>query len=220
MTLEAFESLMSGIQSLAATLAILGGGGWALYTFWALAQKNRAQAELQMLELGHVKAGAELRNLEIEIQKLEQEARIGAVIEMSITAKQQTLPDDSSRYVSAIVEIKNRGSRNAHLKYDETRDPFCVFPVRVEEDGSLKFEDEDRKRYRVPVSRFPNVASPSAIVRAGGCERIPFFFRVGRPGLYLLAFSVPLPQEEQDICRKLGFEFPGRWAAKEYFVVQ
>ena len=46
---ERFKNLASALQSLAMAVAILGGGGWTLYTFWALGTVTRARAETDQL---------------------------------------------------------------------------------------------------------------------------------------------------------------------------
>ncbi len=211
MTIEQFATLMNGVQSVLTSLALLVGGGWALYTFSALGQITRSRAELQRLEL-------EQRKTEAEIRKLQQEAKVGAVIEISIKLARQSLPNDSSPYVSAVVQIENKGNRNTRLDYGESRKPLMVFAVRFNNDGALEYVEQSA--YPVPVGRSPNAASPSILVRAGGRETIPFFFRVSSPGLYLVVFTAHTSEEEQVIAKELGFSFPGNWVAKEYFVVQ
>lgn len=216
---------MNGLESLIASLAILVAGGWAIYTFRALGQLTRSRAELQKLELEHSKAREEIlelelqrRKTEVEIHKLEQEAKIGAVVEISIRASQQSLPNDSSYYISAIVEIRNKGGRNTRLEYGESREPFFVYAASFKHDGDLEFKRQ--AAYSVPVGRSPNEASPSLLVRSGGSEQIPFFFRVSSPGLYLLVFAARSSEAEQAIAQELGFTFAGSWVAKEYFVVK
>ena len=211
MTMEEINFLMSAIESLAVSLAALGGGVWAWYKFGELREKSRAEAKIRESELTQ-------RKTEMEICVKEDEANVGAAIEISIRASRQSLPNDSSRYVSAIVEIENKGRKNTRLEYGESRDPFFVHAVNIKEDGSLVFKD--RATHSVPVGRSPEEKSPSVIVRAGGREKIPFFFRVSSPGLYLLVFAARVSGEEQAVGEKLGFKFGGAWVAKEYFVVE
>ena len=225
MTIEEFVTLMKGIESLVVSLAVLIGGGWAWYTFRALGERNRAKAEIENLELRNRKGLEEIeglqisqQKLELEVQKLEQEARAGGVIEISIEASQQTLPNDSSCYISVTVEIVNKGKRNTRLIYGEEKGPLFVYAVDTTENGALSFRGVNA--YPVPVGRSPNVPSPSVNVRAGGRETVPFFVRVDSAGLYLLVFTARLSDEEQEIAKRLGFKFPGNWVAKQYFIVQ
>lgn len=225
MSTEEFAALMNGIESAVTALAIIIAGGWALFTFWTLGQQARARSELQKteLELSKLKldilsADQQKRRVDGEIHKLEQEARIGAVIEISISATQQALSDDDSYYLHAVVEIANNGIRNARLAYDESRKPFLVFATKVNEDGTLDFIQ--KSAHPVHVGRHPQSTSPSVIVQAGGVERIPFFFRVGSKGLYFLVFWARASEEEQASAKELGFIYPGNYVGKMFFIVE
>lgn len=225
MTPEQFAAQMSGIESIITSLAIVVAGIWAFITFWGLGEITRSRAQLQKLVLDQERARQEIseseleqRKKEIEIAKLVREAAAGGVIEISICATQRTLPNDSSCYASAVVEIKNKGIIDTRLEYERRRMPFVVYAVTVKDAGQLEYEEH--AAYRVPVTRDPQASSPSVIVAAGGTERIPFFVRLGSPGLYMFAFSVRAPEEEQDKAKELGFRFPANWVAKEYFVAE
>ena len=47
MTLEDFNNLAAGIQSLLVGLAVLVGGGWALFRFFSLKEIKKATADLE-----------------------------------------------------------------------------------------------------------------------------------------------------------------------------
>ena len=102
--MEEFEFVTSGIESIAVTIALLAGGAWALYKFCELQAKRHAEAQIRESELRQ-------RETEIEIRQREQEANIGSVIEISIRASQQSLPNDSARYISAILRLRTRERR-------------------------------------------------------------------------------------------------------------
>ena len=197
MNVEFFVTLMNGIESLVVSLAVLGGGIWAVFKFTALGGKARAQAELQ---------------------RIQQLARVQAVIEISIDATQITLPDDDSLYVSVVVEIRNNGTNNTRLEFAKDRKPFSVASVAIEQDGEMEFSVTNS--CAIPVATALDEESPSILVRATGVERIPFVFRIGKVGLYLLIFSAPVPQDEKKIAEKLGFEFKGNWVGKKFIVVE
>jgi len=140
-------------------------------------------------------------------------------LQVVIKASQVTLPDDPARYISAIVEIENKGSRNIRLPYDG-RDPFTVWPISIDSDGNMVFEKP--VRYRVMRASTPNAPTPATTVRAGVVEYIPFFAPVKVPGLYLLTFVVGLSPEEQAVSVGAG-KPSGRsasWVGKTYLVVQ
>ena len=112
-------------------------------------------------------------------------------------------------------EIKNKGTRNTRLKFPEKRRPFSVSLVEFKEDGEQEFLGTNR--YGTPVATPLKEKSPSSVVRAGGIERIPFVFRVASAGLYFLVFSVPVPEEEKQLAKKLGFRYGANWVAKKFF---
>lgn len=216
---------LEDLSNLLTSLAVLAGGAWAFFNFAALSKLSKSRAELANLELDRVNKQMEIeareyqhRQNELMIQELEQKARIGSVIDVTLQASQLAVPDDASLYVAAIVQIENKGTINTRLIYDEERKPLSVYPVaKVDDTGTLHFGSPDR--YGTPVGTSPNELSPSVNVRAGGSERLHFLFRVKSPGLYLLAFAVPLDKDNQTIAKRLGFEFKGNWVAKEYLVV-
>lgn len=219
MNWEDFSNLMTGI-------GVLVGGAWAMYNFTALGKLARSRIELANLELDRVNKQKDIeakeyehRQKELMIQDLEQKARIGSVINVTLQASQLSVPDDTSLYVSAVVQVENKGTINTRLAYGEDRKPLSVYPVViVDGTGTPRFGSPEK--YGTPVATSPGELSPSVNVRAGGCERLHFIFRVKSTGIYLLAFAVPLDQDNQAIAKKLGFEFSGNWVAKEYLVVR
>jgi hypothetical protein len=237
MNAEDFASWMNGLESVFVIAAIIGGAIWSRYLYGRLKERDRAQAELQGLQLTNLKLQEDIRDVELhrlkakgeveqleleqrlaelEIEKKVRESGIGAVLELSISAEQAFLPDGASYYISAVVEVENKGKESTRLVY-ENRRPFSVYTVRLD-GGGQRFKD--KTDYIVPLSINPNASSPSMIVRAGSRERLNFFCQVESPGLYFLVFSAALPKEQQAIAEELGFTFRGRWAAKEYVVIK
>lgn len=212
MSLEDFSHLMTG-------LAVLVGGAWALFNFKSLGKLARSRMELANLQKDIEAKEYEHRQKELMIQELEQKARIGSVINVTLQASQLAVPDDASLYVATVVQIENKGTINTRLAYGEDRKPLSVYPVVIVEDaGTPRFGSPEK--YGTPVATSPRELSPSVNVRAGGCERLHFIFRVKSTGIYLITFAVPLDQDNQAIAKKLGFEFSGNWVAKEYLVVR
>jgi hypothetical protein len=217
MNLADFSNLLTG-------LAVLAGGAWAVFNFKALNKLAHSRAELANLELDRVNKQREIeakvyehRERELVIQELEQKARIGSVMNVTLQATQLAVPNDPTLYVSVVVQIESKGSINTRLAYED-RKPLSVYRITKDETGALQFGSP--KRYGTPVTTSPRELSPSVNVRAGGCESLQFFFPVESPGLYLLAFAVALDEENQAIAEELGFEFKGNWTAKQYLVVR
>jgi hypothetical protein len=125
-------------------------------------------------------------------------------------------------YVSAVVDIENKGNEHTTLYFDTkagNQKPFSVFRVDHKGDGSLKFKKE--AAYPVPRAQNPNIAVNKLLVRAGGRETIPFHFRVSSPGVYLLVFRAPTSEKDQKLAEEEGgFRYRGAWAAKEYLTVE
>jgi hypothetical protein len=215
---ESFAAFMSGVESIITSLALIIGGLWALYTFRVLNQITRGRLETQKMQFERDKMEIEIRKTQKELQQLELQAKTQAVIQITIEASQQSLPDDSSLYVSAIVEIENKGNRNTRLSY-EGRDPFLVTPIKISERGEMRFENS--LGYPVRLASNPQGKAPGTIVRAGGREQLPFFFRVEAPGLYMLSFAVRLSPEEQKTASEAGTPEgrPTSWTGKKLIVV-
>ena len=209
MDYEAFEALMGGIESLVVSVGLIVGGLWALISFKALREIAYRRIQIEKSEVERRKTEAEIRQIELGNKQQ-------AVLDISIEASQQSLPNDPARYVSAVVEIVNNGSRNTRLP--TSRDPFTVRTVELKEDGSFEFVEG--RTYMVRRASNPMKPPPNVIVRAGGRERIPFFFRVDGPGLYLLTFRVTMDEKEQEVAREEGFAYAGSWVAKRYVIVE
>jgi hypothetical protein len=215
---ESFATFMGGVESIITSLALIFGGLWALYTFRVLNQIVRGRLETQKLQFERDKLEIETRKTQVELQQLELQTKTQAVIQITIEASQQSLPNDSSRYVSAVVEIENKGNRNTRLSY-EGRDPFLVTPIKISERGEMLHKDSFR--YPVRLASNPQGKAPGTIVRAGGREQLPFFFRVEFPGLYMLAFAARLSPEEQKTASEAGTPEgrPASWTGKKLIVV-
>ena len=126
------------------------------------------------------------------------------------------LPEDESIYVSAVVRIKNLGTRNTRLPF-ENGEPFTVRAVHFDETGRPLFAEPER--YNAVRAGLPSESIRSIVVRSGGSEEIPFFFRVPSRGLYFLAFGATLTSEEGEIAQEVGALRPTRWVARTFLVV-
>jgi len=103
-----FDQVVGRIKDLATIAAILGGGGWTVYTFSALGSRARAQADLFKQ----------------------------AVLDISVVATQESadLCHDAHFPVSAVATIINKGSRNTFLDFRK-RPPFRLYKVDFSPDG-------------------------------------------------------------------------------------
>jgi hypothetical protein len=211
MTLGEWQELLELLKTLLEVVAIIAGGIWAIFTFHALGQIARARADIANAE-------ASRRKSEAEAQQLLEKAGIGAVIEVDLTATTVKAPDGRGLLLSVLVEITNKGTRNAKAKFPEPPEfPFTAYEVTAHEDGRFSYEMVARAAVISGIN--PEFRSLQVLVRAGGRERLPFLVRIPRPGVYLLVFGIPLSEKEQEVAKKFDFVATGRWTAKRYVVV-
>jgi hypothetical protein len=109
-----FKDIASGIQSFVIVAAVLFGGVWSLYTFRALAARERAKADL-------------FRQ---------------AVLNIRVKATQIRPPNQNGLYVSALATVINSGNRNTFLDFQE-RSPFSISKVSFDEHGRKTESDPD-----------------------------------------------------------------------------
>lgn len=211
MALDDWKSLLEVLELLLKCAAIVAAGLWAAYTFGSLGQIARAKADIAKTE-------AERRRAEAEIERLSEQGRVGAVIQIRMTPRVETLPNDPGKYLSVTAEVTNSGTRNAQIDYPKPPEaPFTAYAVTADAGGGLSYERVAAAQVVSGVN--PRFRSKRLLVRAGGTERLSFFTRVPGAGLYLLVISVPVSEREQEVARQFGFEAQGRWSAKQFFVV-
>ena len=222
MTLEDWKTFLEIAELLVECAAIIGAGIWAIYTFGSLRQIARAKAEIAKTEAEITKTQAEItkteaerRKADAEIERLSEQGRVGAVVQIQMTPSVEVIPGDPNKYLSVAAEITNTGTRNAEIEYPDT--PFMAYAVRQKADGTFSY---DRVATAHVVNAFvPSQRSKRMLVRAGGKQRLSFFVRLPGPGLYFLVVALPMSEVEQEVAKQFGFVSKGWWSAKQYFVV-
>jgi cell division protein FtsB len=101
MTVVEWKAVFDLIKVVLECVAIVGAGVWATYIFGSLRQIARARSDIAKIEAEH-------RKTEAEIDRLTEQARVGAVIQMSLEAMPEIVPNDPLLYVSAAVENRER----------------------------------------------------------------------------------------------------------------
>lgn len=208
MTAEEWKTFLEVVKVGLECAAILGVGAWATFTFGSLRQIARAKAEITKLD-------SERRKTEAEVDRLTEQARVGAVIQISLDAVPRTVQDHHHRFVEITVEVFNGGTRNVHISYPEH--PLIVYAVAVDANGAMSYHPVATARVVSGVN--PNGFSTGMLARAGGRYLLSFMVTVPSPGLYLAIFSVPLSAAEQAIANQFGFSAKGRWSGKKYVTV-
>jgi hypothetical protein len=208
MTAEEWKTFLDVVKVTLECVAIIGAGIWATYTFGSLRQIARAKAEMTKLD-------SERRRTDAEVDRLTEQARIGAVIQISLDALPLAIPDDRRRFVEVTVEIFNGGSRNVHIAYPQH--PLNIYAADINSDGLTTYRNVASCRVASGVD--PNSFSKGMLARAGGRYPLSFVVPVPASGLYLIVFSVPVSEAEQAIATQFGFSSKGRWSGKKFVTI-
>ncbi len=100
MDFENFNNLASGIQSLMVAVAVLIGGGWALYQFVSMKTLAKARADLE---------------------KVKRELHERGVIEVTLNPTFLPAPDPQViGFIHLVIELKNVGTGTEVIRWDET----------------------------------------------------------------------------------------------------
>jgi len=163
------------MKDIATTLAILGGGYWAVFKFRAERVKEKQN-------------------------KLEEKQNRQAVIDVSVETKQESPAEneDGSCWASAVAVIVNKGTRNAVLDF-QTVSPFLISRVWFGENGV----GVERPLLKESI-RFADSAWLRMVLRIGATQRFPIFFRVPSYGLYNISFLVTVSEEDFQQFQQAG----------------
>jgi len=201
LTLRDWKDITETVEHLAVALGVTVGGFWTLFTFHRL--KLVANALL------------DIKEKEKNIAKKEQELHESAVLEASIRAEQLSVDDKNSFYISAVVSVVNVGNVDTYIKYEETQ--FVAFEVNFGENGTMTYANATPGRYPDPLDS--NLVGTTIPPRFS--KRIPYIFKVKKPGLFLIVFRAKAYGEVSAAVTKLINEDAARTAfcRTESFVV-
>jgi hypothetical protein len=155
------KDTLSAVQSAAVTVAIVVGGIWTLFTFWGLGSINRSRAEQAVIQRDLAQAD---------------------VVNVVVSATQNSAPDVAGPFVSGEVIIKNDGSVRTTIPFDNR----SLRIARRLEDGSYEIVRE------APLYA---VGGPQTSwgLPPGSTARFSFFEPVPGPGVYLIQFVAETP---------------------------
>jgi hypothetical protein len=194
MSAETFEKVASGVNSIAATIAIVAAGVWALTRFSVLLEARIAVAEADRAE---AEATIAKRNV---VQKEIVNVGIAADVLASKSSK-------SERWVSVAVTLRNSGSLDYVVDLEKNVRFYVARVLETKDSGqvvygnkmNLSFDYADKELTWFNLK--PN--ADSDVYQA--------IKRLDSKGLYIARFSVEAP--------KIG-EFPSReYSAQTYFIV-
>jgi len=157
---ERFSNVASGIQNIVVIVAVVIGGLFTLSTFL----------------LGDWAEHSRRQNLGLSI---------------NVKAKQEEKgPDPNHYYISAVVEITNRGSAPRSVEFEE------VSPLRVE---TIDFDEQGRTETPVLLFIEKNPNAMSRVIRSEETVNYPFLVRVKNKGFYRVSLWVKLNKDERKV---------------------
>lgn len=177
----------------AKVLAVLAGGFWTIFLFTSLRQWSKGRIELQKITA--------------ELKKLEYDNFRQAVLQLSMTTRQATIPGRYGRYVLGTVAIENKGNRNTRVSWGDEK-PLAVRTVKLKQSGEAEYGDP--MQYTISAGH-KDVKYSGWIVRVGAREHIPFCIRLDEPGLYQIVFRGSLSVDEKEVSSQLGVTTDDWW---------
>lgn len=222
-------ALLEMADNAATVIAVLVGGGWALYTYYSLYQPDVAEAQ----------ASRRFSRLGIEIDASTQNTPEGTCIFATACIENiGTRPVYYSHRWGKLEDIPDPQNQPGLQKYHP---PLAVYRIGFESSGAITREagkevlDKCIPGHPLTIPASPFVyrdgkeGGPVAavetwgLIRVGEKRRIPFAVRVTEPGTYLVAYriNVRLSAEERRIYKQhtdRDSEF-AVWSARTFVVV-
>ena len=196
-----FESITSGINNIFLTLAIVMGGIWAYFTFYALYQEEIASTVLQKEKL---------------LSKQQ------AILDISIDHKlippvlfNKTSP--SVIYAKITILIKNNGNRNTII--DITNSELTL--TRLDDADKAELEEDTSNKLEVNLGPAYHMRG-KIILGTESSTALSFVVKLKEPGLYFAKFSTPIPKKELNVARELGVKLlqEGKRVGSAYLEIQ
>ncbi len=187
---ERFKNILTGLQSIVLTMAILIGGIWTLVTFDALEEAEIAKAQSE---------------------KLARELAERRVLNIQMEASQIMLPDDPARYILATVRFENIGKDSEIFYWSEN--PVNVNKVSLNEESALSMA-------RTPAVRIDLPGTTGLRISAGEVVKKNFLARVREPGLYFVEFEMAASASEQESAALEGVAGAITWDATTHVIIE
>ena len=162
-----FEHITTGIQAIVVAGAVLIGGAWTLYTFGALHEKTRAEAETQDLQ-----------------RKLAGEPTIKGAIDFSQVSGRTKM----HRILLVRVSLTNTGTRGVVLDLRE-------HPLRLTR-LAMRTPERPSAEHTFQVDSFIEVDNKGGLMktrllhlRGQSTETLSYVVEVDEPGIYMATFA-------------------------------
>jgi len=165
---EKLQNVASAVQSFVVTFAVLVGGGWTLYTYVTLRQKETARLE------------QESKRLELETKQLEL-----PVVDLDVSATELAVPGECRRRLHVRAVMSNGGTRSTKIRL--AGDGLAVYAVSADSDPETS----------EPIGVVPNQNLTSGcVLRPNGKCYAEFTLPVPKPGLYYAVLRLEVPEDE------------------------
>ncbi|WP_444900304.1 hypothetical protein ACJJIX_00510 [Microbulbifer sp. VAAC004] len=196
--------------------AIAVGGWWALYTYKAFEQKERALKDLENVKKELLQKEAEITKKKAEVQEIEK--RLEGNFSSDITIDSNVVFLNDRKYGLIVdVTIKNVGTKDVILNFDNN--PLTVSKLNFDGDRVVA-EKTYNPQYYKSISDSPKEISskvfPAQAILIGASKKVTFFTEVFDPGIYYITFEANMAGEQ-----KLRHENNNYlWFASKYIQVE
>lgn len=198
--------ILAQIKTIAEITVLLLAGGWAVFGFVVLRQREKAEADLK-------KIATETKKIEADLQKT-------ASLNLSISASVARIDECGSFLLMAEVQITNNGRRDTRLKWKGESPAFTVRKVTFDGNGIPMYSDPP-VTLAVRQAKNPNLDAVSHVIRAGGSQAITFAVLLPSAGVYFLSFRGVVPPDEQHVSFQTGVQQTSSlaWTTAKYIYI-
>jgi hypothetical protein len=175
------KDIAAAVQSFAVALAALFGGIWALYTFRARRDRDKAQSELLDLQ-----------------RKLRFQAKIDSSLTITPLYKKEEI------YLLIEVTLKNHGNRDIRINFSDNT--LVVANLTVSQDSAF----EVASLHYSPVIGYLDLHKKKLedcgylILEAEATQLIPFLICLQKAGLYFVSFQADITEPEAVFAIEAG----------------
>lgn len=174
-----FKNVTEGLKNIILGLAILIGGGWALFEFDVLKKTENAELELQQLK-----------------DKLERKHNITIAIEVDDDALIDTKPFQ----LLGVAKLHNKGRKYATLHVSPNT--ITAAKVTFNDDGVISYGETHRYTVETQLADIKYIS-----LLPDASAEVPFIFQLDQAGIYSILFRVEMkPSDYTDAKASKGVD--------------
>jgi hypothetical protein len=196
------------LQFVVVAFGIIISGYWAYHTFETLLQKEKAEAELELVQQNLYKAESELKVLQ---------DRINGTISSNIEIDIEKINLENEHFGLIItIRVKNTGTQDVDMRWDKS--PLVVYKTRFKGDKLAGTNALIPYMYRTLQSQTSDEALyvKDLHLFVGATKELSFFTEVSEVGLYYIAFEAKV---DNSVANKLENGKTGIWLSTKYHYV-